>query len=430
MKNRIYSNGPNKDFVVNPFTRMLEESEYARLAAPYFTEGKSLVDQLVRAATKGKDIQLLIGLNAATDPKALRRIRKERRIIVRYLTRRFHAKIFIFEKGALLGSANLTDGGLNSNREAVINLDHEADADAIEEMRTLFVELWDSGQVLTDNVLDVFEMSYGAYKEQNRKTPDPGKVIEDEFGAAQPHNIDVGSHAKSKERVFLETLQREVNEQYLPHFGEVADILDQQEFRRPDLADFSIEIETNRFLNYVRLTHVIGDEVWQNAPRLSTDKRRTLILGYAREWKTATDSKVPEDFAAWQRAVEETFGTREAIDEADKKQITTGLMSIHAFHARLRFVKGGLENLPTEFWKANNDNLGRVKFTLVHLLHGPGEFVERLHDVIYDSSKKLEGFGYFCALELYGTVHPDVCPPINGRMAKALRFLGFDVRAV
>ena len=34
----------------------------------------------------------------------------------------------------------------------------------------------------------------------------------------------------------------------------------------------------------------------------------------------------------------------------------------------------------------------------------------------------------FCALELYGTIRPTECPPINGRMAKALRYLGFDVR--
>ena len=38
-------------------------------------------------------------------------------------------------------------------------------------------------------------------------------------------------------------------------------------------------------------------------------------------------------------------------------------------------------------------------------------------------------FGYFCALELSGTVEPAECPPINGGMAKTLRFLGFAVRA-
>jgi hypothetical protein len=56
-------------------------------------------------------------------------------------------------------------------------------------------------------------------------------------------------------------------------------------------------------------------------------------------------------------------------------------------------------------------------------------FTYRLHDALYDAEFKLGYFGYFCALELIGTVKPEVCPPINGRMGKALRFLGFDVRA-
>jgi hypothetical protein len=58
------------------------------------------------------------------------------------------------------------------------------------------------------------------------------------------------------------------------------------------------------------------------------------------------------------------------------------------------------------------------------------EFVQRLHDVLYEPSRKLAYFGRFCAKERYGTVNPEDYPPINGRMAKALRFLGFDVRGV
>lgn len=46
-------------------------------------------------------------------------------------------------------------------------------------------------------------------------------------------------------------------------------ILDEHVFRRPDLANVGIENETNRFLNYIRLTHVIGDKAWQTAPPLS-----------------------------------------------------------------------------------------------------------------------------------------------------------------
>lgn len=60
-------------------------------------------------------------------------------------------------------------------------------------------------------------------------------------------------------------------------------------------------------------------------------------------------------------------------------------------------------------------------------MHGEGDFAERLHDVLYDRGYKIALFGRFTALELFGTLRPDLCPPMNGRMAKTLRFIGFDV---
>ena len=93
-----------------------------------------------------------------------------------------------------------------------------------------------------------------------------------------------------------------------------------------------------------------------------------------------------------------------------------------------RFVKGGAKNLPTAFWTANNDDVTRVKETLTYLVYGDGDFIQRLHDILYDPGMKLGYFGRFCALELYGTIKPAQCPPMNGRMAKALRYLGFDVQ--
>lgn len=418
---RIFSNGPNKDFVVNPFTHLIAESSRLHLAAPYFTQP----DQLLEAAREGKMVQLLIGLNEATSPQALRKLFEVPGIAIRYLTSRFHAKIYIFDQAALLGSSNLTDGGLRANREAVIRLDREEDADAVDDIRALFVELWDAGQVLTREKLDAFGKTYNELK---RRTPDPEKEIEAALGQAQPHNINVKSHEKSSERVFLETLRQEVYEQYRPAFGEVTAILDEHGLRRLDLANVGIENETNRFLNYVRLTHVIGDEAWQTAPLRSVEDRRKEIILYAQEWVDAANNKVPEDYATWLDTVKRTFGTREAIKAASKEEITDGLMSLHAFTEQLRFVKGGLKNLPAEFWKANNDDVDRVKSTLTYLLHGPGDFIQRFHDVLYDQSIKPKRFAYFCALELYGTVKPDECPPMNGRMAKALRFLGFDVK--
>ena len=407
--------------MLKPFEKLALGAERLYLAAPYFTKAEPILE----AASKGKSVQLLIGLNEATSPQALAKLQDKPGVAVRYLTSRFHAKIFIFDDCALLGSSNLTDGGLISNREAVICLDQPEDADAVEEIRSLFLELWDAGHVLTKEKLDKFTKTHADLR---RRRPNAEKEIEDALGKAEPPNVNVASHEKSKERIFLESLRQQVYEQYRPAFNEVTAILEEGGYRREDLADVGIANETNRFLNYIRRSHVFGDEAWRNAPLRTPDARQIEIEKYAREWVSTPDNKVPEDYASWLLKVKRVFGSREAIQSATKEDITEGLMSLHAFLEQLRFVKGGAKNLPPEFWKRNSDNIDRVKTTITHLVHGSGDFIQRLHDVIYDPAFKLALFGRFCALELYGTIKPEECPPMNGRMAKALRFLGFDVK--
>lgn len=104
-------------------------------------------------------------------------------------------------------------------------------------------------------------------------------------------------------------------------------------------------------------------------------------------------------------------------------------MSLHAFSEQLRFVRGGTPSLPIVFWRENNEDVDKVRKTLKYLVHGGGDFVERLHDILYDDRMKLRLFGTSCALELYGTINPNDCPPVNGRIIKGLRHLGFDIRS-
>lgn len=419
--NKVFSNGPEKDFVINPFYKLIANSSHIFLAAPYFTDAEPVLEAL----KQGNSVQLLVGLNSATNPDALHSVFENKNIAIRYLTSRFHAKIFIFDDTALLGSSNLTDGGLRSNREAVICLDQPEDFQVVEELRSIFLELWESGSVLTRDKLDTFSE---IWREARQQGPSPDSKIESAVGRAEPRNINVASHEVSKERAFIEGLRRQVYEQYLPAFEEVASILDEQQLRRDDLVELSSANETNRYLNFVRLTHVKGDEAWQTAPFRNQYERRAEIIRLGHEWVSAENSRVPPDFFHWLAVVNRVFGNPDSLNKAEIDEISEGLLSLHAFYEQLRFVKGGAENLPKEFWKLNKGDAARVVSTLSYFLHGPGEFIQRLHDILYDPSIKLKLFGRFCALELYGTIKPEECPPINGRIAKALRYLGFNVK--
>lgn len=395
---------------------MVQRSTQLWIAAPYVTE----TDELLRAAQTGKSVRLLVGLNSSTSPDSLSKIHRIPNCEIRYFTRRFHAKIYLFDGESMLGSSNLTDGGLRSNREATICID---DPDDLNELRALFNELWESALVLTTEKLKSFAEKYKTLP----RTADPNPWIEDAVGKAEPTNINVASAKRSQEAIFLEALRRQVHG-YRVAFTEVADVLDENHLRRTDLSDADIPTETNRFLNWVRLTHAPGEESWQSTPLRSEGDRRNEILRLGSEWRQTQDHKISHEFMDWLQVVRSVFGTADSIRDATQDTLSDGLTSIHAFNEQLRFVSGGRASLPKFFWNANAQDVDKAKRTLTYLIYGSGEFIQRLHDVLYDPSMKLRYFGIFCALELYGTIKPNDCPPINGRMAKALRFIGFNVR--
>ncbi len=417
---RVYTNA-YRDFVGSAFDRNVRGARNVMLAAPYFTDSKRVLESLSGGCT----VRLIVGLNAATSPYELEKLAGKSGLSVRYLTSRFHAKIFIFDDVAMLGSSNLTDGGMNSNREAVICLDREGDRHTIEEVKQLFRDLWESAAVLTDEKLAEFKQAWVGV---HRKYGDPDAEIEAAVGKNQPSNIAVASRVSTRERIFLEELRRLVYEQYRPAFAEVEQVLIEQGFRRPELAEAGVSNETNRFLNWLRLTRITED-AWRNAPLRSRDQRRAILLEAGEAWRDAFNSRVPEDYLDWLARVKAAFGSAERIRELSADEIADGLTALHAFSEQLRFTKGGLANLPAAFWKANSDDVARVRRSLVYLLYGGGDFVERLHDLLYNPDYKLGLLGRFCSLELFGTVHPATCPPMNGRMAKALRYIGFDVPA-
>ena len=82
---RIFSNGPAKDFVLNPLTGLIRESRRLHIAARFVTK----TDFLVEAAGAGKSIEHLVELNEATSPHALAAVHGIPSVSIRYLTRRF-----------------------------------------------------------------------------------------------------------------------------------------------------------------------------------------------------------------------------------------------------------------------------------------------------------------------------------------------------
>lgn len=417
----VHTNGPSKDYVLSAFNHLLETASVLRLAAPYFNRS----DEIIKAARRGATVQLLVGLNSATHPNELAKVHAEPNCTVHYFTDGFHSKVFIGDDNqAMVGSANLTQGGLVQNREATITLDQPHDEARIASLLLHFAELWNDAAILTPAELSKFRVIW----ESAKKLPSADALFDKGLVPVEPTNVLVGSEKKSPQRLFLAEMQKLIYSQYMPAFREVALFLESGGYRRPELASLDISAEANRFLNWCRLTLIPNDETWKEAPTLDPAARLAKLEPIAKAWAETMEPRIDVDYVNSQGILRQVFGSSEAISQSSQEQLTEGLLRVHAFYELLRFCPGGLAQLPVAFWKDNNDDVARVKASLTHLLYGKDDFAVRICDLLWSQKYRLSKIGKFCSLELVGMVKPQEAPPINSRMAKSLKFLGHDVR--
>ena len=417
---RVLSNGPKKmDYVDGPFEQMLNRADRASLAAPYFTHSKSLVE----AAKSGTKIRLLVWLNVSTSPTALRDVFNQEDIEVRY-REYFHAKIYIFDNKALLGSANLSHNGLRTKREAVIRLDRCVDKKAVRETQAVFDELWSRGKCLTESTLEAFAKKRD---EQIKRRKSNGLSDSDgSIDAAVNHADWLEKNpidpTKPKGRITKEVELHQFYSEYIHAFDEIRSIIEVPRFQSRHMKKFHIVLETERFLNFINNSDELKKEAGERGSHsMSLEDRQENIIHFANSWAAAKDPLLSDDYDTAIKIVQQTFSTSNKIRNTSAADIFGALIRLHSFGEASRYITP--QPPQQEFIRANINVLHK---SLDQLLHGPGNFIARIYDVV----NSLKHFGYSSAFELYGTVHPDKCPPINNRTVGVLNLLNFDVRKV
>lgn len=420
----LYANSAKSGFTIDFFSLSAPGAHQALLASPFFSTYEP-----IRALTeRGCTVKLLVRLCSITTPNVLREALADSLVTVRYYTAQtFHAKFYLIDDKALVGSANLTTAGLKTNSEVSIVLHRDRDP-SFEELTAVFVRLWEFADVLTGDILDTYQQAFRSEFRPSGKD-DFDKILASYIPPCAPPNIRVGSDRVSGRRSFLQTFRRKYDEAVWPAFDEVRRLFLDAGLRRPDYEDSDLDIELGRFLGWVRLIHAPGEN-WSLAPLLDRDARAQRIMQFGHEWLAAEDLNAGDAESAQQEIgnitrIRENFASADSIRALSYDEIFDALAGCHAFHEQLRFTEGGLDGFRLDFHERNA--LTNIQDTLVYLLHGPNDVLERAYDCIHDERYKLARFSEACIMELTGWMDPSR-PPINGRTIKALRFLGFDVR--
>lgn len=407
----IYTNGKNaKRNTMNFFYMGSCGVKSAQLACPFFTS--TLPIETLRS-NGSRDIKLLIRLCEATNPNALYKVRAMSGVDIRYFTSRtFHAKFYILGDRALVGSANLTDAGLNVNRELSLSIDSANEIFA--ELPAYFDELWSSAAVLTDDALEKFQI----WHKHLPKGRDPEF---DGVSPSTPETINVDTWNQSKERTYLESFRQFFVERLLPPYRELESIYIQSGDRHQLFRDLSRAYEIDRFLYWVKSKTT--DEELSFLPILQGSALQQNILTHISEWKSL--QTVPTDADRQKRILrlQKIARSQEALKTSSIDEITDALCGCAAFMENLRFTSGGLEPHLNAFKSENS--IENIRDTITHLAFGDGDYVQRIYDCLYGKFK-LARFGQNSVLELFGWINSEGIPPFNGRTKKALRYLGFN----
>ncbi|GAB1270198.1 hypothetical protein NBRC116493_34520 [Aurantivibrio infirmus] len=420
MDNLYTNRNSKKDFVQNGLYENVKEGMNVFIASAFFTE----FDVIQMLLENKCHIRIVVRLGFPTSPAALGKLLNKSNIEARFYTSHsFHPKIYIFgDKSVLVGSANLTRSAILTNQEVMVGL--PSDDPRFDELSQLFAEYWDEAEVLNEDAIDSYKSIYEKFKTASRLVSELDNEVLNTLGDKTFSNIDRGKKKTTKKSIFLDTYRKSYQES-VSAFRKIEEVYSLKS-RKVSESDIPLRLEIDSFFSFVRDCHAT-QETWKQQSVGWDNSKKTVLNSLIdewliTEWKHFEERIVPENYPLIRRV----FNTEEAINAASAEDIVDALCVLHSFHDRLRFYKGGLETLKTEFLSSNDIN--DIKKTLTHLLYGKGEVVSRMSDCLFDDRYNLNEFGQANVQELIGWISKENLPVINGRTTKVLRYFGFDVR--
>jgi len=417
----LFTNRSSKgDFVQNGINCSVRDGMDIFIASAFFTEF-DVINMLIE---RNCHIRIVVRLGFPTSPHALEKLLNNKNIEARFYTSHsFHPKMYIFgDKSVLVGSANLTKSAIQTNQEVMISL--PSDDSRFDELTILFYEYWDEAEVLNEDSIASYKIIYNKFKNASELMNKLDDEVIATLGDKNFSNVNRGKKRTTKKSIFLDTYRKSYQESVSAY----RKIEEQYSLKTRKVSedDIPLRLEVDSFFSFVRDYHA-AQESWRQ-PSIGWDDSKKLILNslidewLATEWKHFEEQIVLINYPLISRV----FNSPESINSSSVEEIVEALCVLHSFHDRLRFYKGGLETLKSEFIASNE--IQDIKKTLVHLLYGKGEIVSRMSDCLFDDSYKLNEFGQANIQELIGWVNKESLPVINGRTTKVLRFFGFDIR--
>ncbi|PEF63667.1 hypothetical protein COJ93_11725 [Bacillus anthracis] len=410
---KVFSNTNTKKDIFGMSMEKYASNSDVCIAVAFFTDDrfiKKLVD-------KGSRVKLIVRLGFPTSPSSLERVLKFRNVSVRFFTSSsFHSKLYIYgDDIAFVGSSNLTDAGLFSNRELNLSIDSEDSNFGV--LKEIFFEYWDEAEVLTDEKLKKYKFIIGNFEKEHKEIE--SKVSREIGDIAPPNDIRIHKKKRASAKEYEESLLRRY-QIFLGKFKELQEIYESMGKRRVTKSALPISIEIHRFLNWVRKNKAYSD-LYVNAPERKGEELIEFVKDNIEEFMeedlTNHFNNVIEEY----EFINKNFSSVKKIRNLNDKELLETIKVVSAFYEHIRHSTE--MSLQYEFLQQNG--IEKIKDTITYLLFGDGNYIKRITNCIFNPEYKLSHFGQSCIQELFGWVNKESIPICNERTYKSMRWLGF-----
>jgi len=408
---KLYTNSNEKHDRIGMRLKEICHNRNLYISTAFFSNSNFILTAINNGCAR---IDLIVRLDFGTSPDELKKILNNPSVNIRYYnSRRFHPKFYIIDGFcAIVGSSNLTNSGLMMNQE--VNVEIEPDNPIYEELKYEFSLEWQNADVLTPEKLARYKE---IYDEASSRIPSIAALATREFGEAAPANITI-LDKKEPSKLYMESFRKEY-QHYISVFEQLKSIyITVSENRKYD-ESCPLRIEIDGFLSWL-WDNKCDHDSWDSRPVLTVDEISKEIKALKSEFVSFTGNNYYDNLPSIHFLPE--FNTKDKIEKLNVNTICDSLEKVWAFHDRLRFFTGGLQKMRQEFIEKNGE---KIKSTIIYILYGKEEYVERIYNALYLPKYKLEMFGDSCVKELFGLVNKEDIPICNGRTKKVIQWLGF-----
>jgi len=385
-------------------------------AIPFFTKA----DVLEEALAKGCEIHLIVKLgDRGTNPDALKKLINSPNIHIRFFTKRFHSKLYIFgQECAFVGSSNLTNNGLLLNSE--INVKIPFDDSRFESLKDTFDGYWKSAKPLTKDVLNEYISLYDKLSlrvEKDSLNAESLKLL----GVIQAESRIKDLNKKDKKEEFIKKYMQEY-QVFLKKFAELKNIYERLGFRKVSEAELPLRLEIDQFLSWIRENKAEGTSYLMAPLREGTNLNQFLKINVKEFIEDTNFTYIDKITSEIYPLIQDYLSSKKRIDLLNDNEIFELFYSINAFRASSRY-HGTKEIVRTDFFKVNN--IEKIKNMLKYLFFGTDSYEKRIVNCKHNHQYSLERFGESGIKELFGWANKNNIPIYNERTAKSMQWLGF-----